>query len=129
MGAKQSVYSADDAKTAARSLESGCTGDEACALWAKYDKDGNGKLSAAEAGKIVGDVIDLKIDALKSEISKLEAAKTNKELISNLLSGMDSDGDGTVTKNEFLCSALRGYVISAETAGKVAEPRAKRSKA
>ena len=124
MGAKQSVYSAEDAKAAVKSLESGCTGDEACALWAKYDKDGDGNLDKAEAGKIVADVIDLKINALKSEIAKLEAAKTNSELISNLLSAMDSDGDGTVTKNEFLCSAMRGYVMSSEEV----EPQAKKAK-
>ena len=130
-------------QTAAAKLATGCSEEEANTLWAKYDKDKDETLSAKESAGLVADVIDLKIAALAAEMDKLKDAKKNEALIKNVLTDLDADGDGTVTKAEFIAAAMRGYVLTInseetseagtkvepEAETNVVEPEAKRAKA
>jgi UDP-3-O-acyl-N-acetylglucosamine deacetylase len=76
----------------------------------------------------VAGVLDLKIQKLSAEIKKLEDAKNDSILTTNLLESLDTDGDGTVTRVEFLAAAIRGYVIDTAPAPSAEEPPTKKSK-
>eukprot|EP00927_Polykrikos_kofoidii_P025049 TRINITY_DN2258_c0_g1_i1.p1 TRINITY_DN2258_c0_g1~~TRINITY_DN2258_c0_g1_i1.p1 ORF type:complete len:131 (+),score=35.13 TRINITY_DN2258_c0_g1_i1:60-452(+) len=95
-------------------LASGVSGDEAVKLWKHYDADGNGVLDKDEAKKLLADLVNVTCDGLQKKIDNLQKTMQDPAAVDEMLSALDLDGDGNVTKSEFVAKAMFGVSLLPE---------------
>lgn len=114
---------------------SGVSLEKAEAMWATYDSDGNGTLDREEAKKMVCDLAEHTIGWAKQNLAALmseahtgpdvdtqtlieehqhnidNAYKLMKDpaVVEQIIHDFDTDGDGEISKDEFLAKATEGY--------------------
>lgn len=119
------------------SFPSGVSKEKAEELWKRYDENGDGSLNKEEAKHMVIDLAELTVEWAKSNITSImEEANEGPEIdsqtliadnehnielaykmmkdekvIEQILKDFDTDGDGQISKEEFLAKATEGYDI------------------
>jgi len=132
------IKDSGDLAKAFGTLPTGISVEKAEEIWKKYDENGDGTLDMSEAKHMVTDLAELTVQWAKSNISTImeeatidgdqedpekrvaEHQKTidaayvlikDESVIDRIVKDFDTDGDGQVSKEEFLAKATEGYSI------------------
>jgi enamine deaminase RidA (YjgF/YER057c/UK114 family) len=135
MGVFNSTIKDESLSHAFGTFPTGISEEKATELWNRYDENGDGELEKDEAKHMVIDLANLTVEWAKSNIESIMATandgpdvdpkaliKENEDkielayklmkddaVIARILKDFDTDGDGKVSKEEFLSKATEGY--------------------
>jgi len=92
-------------------LETGMSQEEAEKVWNEADSNKDGILSEAEAKELLRGLNLSVMNRIKKAVQELEEHLQSDELLRDWMKGCDENGDGKITREEFLKVLTTGHAI------------------